>query len=185
SSENEFRSRKFFESQRDQITPNFQNAVYSERIPLSEYSRQRRASTDVPLSEVKKFNLEIDKVFLQTVKSDEVDDQFVQEYVQHVNKNSGSIEHLIVYESGMPKAIRVPDPQRPGQYLEHPIKGEMVSTIIKQVEEDEKESYALFNMVNFGDSLVDYMAHIESKESELTTLAAMNHRLKEMKSLEK
>ncbi|MEX1099975.1 MAG: hypothetical protein WEB87_06090, partial [Bacteriovoracaceae bacterium] len=174
---NEFVSRSHMENQREQFAPDYSENSTPERISLGEYASQRRNAARVPVDSVKNYNTDIDRAFLQAHSSSPVDDNFVKEYVEHVDRSSGSIEHLIVFENGRPAKIRIPDPRREGRYLEHPIAEEMVAEILEKVEQDEQESFALYNMVNFGQSLQDFMQHLDGEQVSLRSLEA---RLEEM-----
>ena len=181
----EFRSRAFYEGIKSEFSPSFSSTFQPERVSLREYSSQRRAiASETPINEVKDFNAKLDESFLQRTVSTIVDDNYVERYVEHVNRNSGSIEHLVVFENGMPARIRVPDPQNPGDYVERPLRGELAQTVLQEVEGDEISSYAIYNMVSFGESLQDFMVHLEREGSNLAALDLLNQRLEEAKSLE-
>lgn len=183
---NEFRSRSFYDDKKEQLSPSFNDsAAPVKKVSLGEYSGQRRASAaKVSDEQVKRFNGDLDRSFLQSHSSSPVDDNFVRQYVAHLDKNAGSIEHLIVYENGRPAKIRVPDPKKPGEYLERPIAEDMLEVILEKVKKDELDSYALFNMVNFGQSLEDFVKALEAEKTDLTTLSSLNNRLDEMRKLE-
>lgn len=182
---NEFRSRSYFDDKKDQFSPNFNESGSPERLSLGSYSAQRRSSAArIPQEHVKRYNADIDKTFLQSHSNSAVDDTFVKQYVDHVGQNSGSIEHLIVYENGRPARIRVPDPKNPGVYIEQKIAEDMVDEILEKVEKDEIESFALFNMVNFGQSLEEFVQDLEKEETNLTTLGSLNQSLEQMRDME-
>lgn len=181
---NEFVDPGYIKNRMDEFSPNFSSKSATERLSLGEYSDGRRSSAArIPVDKTKTFNADIDKTFLQANTKTSVDDGFVEQYMEHVNRNSGSIEHLVVFENGRPSKIRVPDPQRPGAYLEHPIVGEMVDKILERVEQDEMESYTVYNMVTFGQSLQEFMTSLEKENSNIATLGSLNQRLEAMREL--
>lgn len=181
---NEFRSRSYYENKKDAFAPNYSDNSAPERVSLGEYSAQRRAaSTGMSPERVKKYSGDIDRTFLQANSSKTVDDAFVKKYVEHVDKSSGSIEHLLVYENGRPTRIRVPDPDSPGEYIEQPIAESLVEDILEKVEKDEMNSYAVYNMVNFGQSLEQFMSSLETEKSNLTSLSTLNSKLDELRNM--
>ena len=183
--EPEFRSRSYFESEKEKFSPDFQDSGRAERVSFQDYSAERRAAaTRMRDEQVTRQNGEIDRSFLQRNPSAQVNEEYVQDYVEYVGQSSGSIEHLIIYENGLPAKIRVPDPKNPGKFLEQPIAQDMVEVILEKVEKDETESYALYNMVNLGDSLMDYMQSLERDNHNLTLLSQLNETLTEAKDME-
>ena len=167
----------------DQFSPDYSTAP-AERVSLGDYRSSRREAAKVPVDQVKNYNAEMDQTFLRANSSSAVDDGFVKRYVSHINKEAGSIEHLIVFENGVPARIRVPDPQRPGAYVEHPLEGEMAQEILGQVEKNEVQSFALYNMVSFGDSLSEFMKNLDTEASNITSLRSLNSRLSKLKELD-
>ncbi|MCO4753994.1 MAG: hypothetical protein KC478_05910 [Bacteriovoracaceae bacterium] len=181
---NEFKTRTHYEDKKEQFAPDYQESSSPERVSLGDYSARRRDAAKVPLEQVKQYNADIDQSFLRTHTNSPVDENFVRSYVSHVSKEAGSIEHLIVFENGVPAKIRVPDPKKPGSYVEHPIAEGMVDEILGQVEKQEVQSYAVYNMVNFGESLQDFMSNLNSEASSITSLEALNNQLKGLNNLD-
>lgn len=179
----EYRSRSSMQEKADQFSPDYSTAP-AERVSLGDYRSSRREAAKVPVDQVKNYNAEMDQTFLRANSSSAVDDGFVKRYVSHINKEAGSIEHLIVFENGVPARIRVPDPQRPGAYVEHPLEGEMAQEILGQVEKNEVQSFALYNMVSFGDSLSEFMKNLDTEASNITSLRSLNSRLSKLKELD-
>ena len=179
----EYRSRSSMQEKAEQFSPDYTPSA-PERVSIADYRSKRREAAKVPVDEVKNYNAEMDQTFLRSNSNSPVDDIFVKKYVSHVSKEAGSIEHLIVFENGVPAKIRVPDPKRPGSYVEHPLKGEIAEEILGQVERQEVQSFALYNMVSFGDSLSEFMQKLDTEASNITSLRSLNTRLKKLEELD-
>ncbi len=179
----EYRSRSSMQEKAEQFSPDYTTST-PERVSIADYKSKRREAAKVPVDQVKTYNAEMDQVFLKSNSNSPVDDGFVKRYVSHISKEAGSIEHLIVFENGVPAKIRVPDPKRPGSYVEHPLEGEIAEEILGQVEKQEVQSFALYNMVSFGDSLNDFMKKLDTEASNITSLRSLNTRLKKLEELD-
>lgn len=182
----EFRSREFFNERAEEFSPTYSEKGPRERVSLGEYSNSRRSAIrDTSVENTKKYNATIDNVFLQANSGVEsVDSNYVKSYVEHVRKSAGSIEHLVVFEGGVPVKIRVPDPSGQGEYIEYLLDDDLAKQVLLQVEEDETNSYAVYNMLSFGESLNQFMQKLEDEESNLTTLSQLNATLEQAKKME-
>ena len=181
---NEFVDAGYYAGRQAEYSPQFDGNVGAKKISFGNYSSERRAAAaKLGADKVKSFNADIDKSFLRSHENSTVDDKFVQEYVDHVDKNSGSIEHLVIFRNGIPAMIRVPDPSNPGKFVEHPVKGKLAKEILARVEQDEVESYALYSMVSFGQTLSQFMESVQEESTNLTTLASLNQKLESMRSM--
>lgn len=183
--ENEFRSRGYFADRMEEFSPSFNSSGSKERVSLGSYSESRRSAVaKTKVAETGAYNADIDKTFLQANPVKVVDESFIEKYVEHVDRNAGSIEHLVVFKNGKPAIIRVPDPERPGNYIEHPLKGDMVGKILQKVEEDEVESFSIYNMVSFGESLEEFMSGLNNEAANIATLDTLNKRLEKLRMMQ-
>lgn len=170
----EFYSREEIQPKAASFAPTYEIEQNPRRVSFMDYQRERRESNTNFNTVQRQMNTSIDQAFLTTTSSRILDDNYIDAYIDHVDQSNGSIDHLVVFEDGVPAKIRVPDPQNSGQYVLRTIPQSLREKILNQVENDEVESYSLYNMVNFEQSLSDFITTVEAENENIVSLGGLN-----------
>jgi len=173
----QFIPRETLSAKEDQFSPTYSVQSNPVRTSFKSYREQRRESAKDFNESKKRINSEIDQEFLMLNTSQTVDDIYMKEYIDFVENKNGSIEHLVVFKDGKPFEIRLPDPKNQGQFITKRISKSLEEKILSQVRLNESESYTIYNMLSFGESLNEFISNVENEDSDIISLMNLNKSL--------